>query len=403
VSVEARPAAGAAPVPPPFSPGYARDPHATHAWLQDEAPLHPEPRSGLLLVSRYADCAALLRHPDTSAAGGQAERQQRGGVPPSLLTTDGADHDALRRPATLLLGQAAVARLLDVVDPALDARLAALAARDTPADLTRDLAEPLATDTMAALLDVPVDAADERDAVDRHARAAAVALNPVPDPRTALRAQTALAQLAGHLAERVAAARGAGAATPLGRLVDDGRLADPQVVSLLSLCVVGGWAPLVDVTTSAVLAALADPAAAAQARTEQGATDLFEEVLRWHGPIPFVARTATADVTVPSGTVPAGTMMLLLVGAADRDPREYPDPHRIVPGRRPRGHLAFGAGPHFCLGAALVRAVGVRVLHRLARDYPGTTAEPAGPPQWLPGVFPRRVASRPVRLRREAS
>src|SRR3954470_5178425 len=98
-------------VPPLFSGAFVRDPWPTYRWLQREAPLYADPASRMTVVTRYADCSAALRAPDLSAAGGQQDRREQAGVPRSMLTTDGAEHDALRRPGMKLLGPAAVRRL----------------------------------------------------------------------------------------------------------------------------------------------------------------------------------------------------------------------------------------------------------------------------------------------------
>src|SRR4051795_6752526 len=98
-------------VPPLFSGAFVRDPWATYRWLQREAPLYADPTSRMTVVTRYADCQAALRAPALSAAGGQQDRRESAGVPRSMLTTDGAEHDALRRPGMKLLGPAAVRRL----------------------------------------------------------------------------------------------------------------------------------------------------------------------------------------------------------------------------------------------------------------------------------------------------
>jgi cytochrome P450 len=95
-------------------------------------------------------------------------------------------------------------------------------------------------------------------------------------------------------------------------------------------------------------------------------------------------------------------MMLLLLEAANRDPAIFPDPHRLVPDRRPRGHLVFGAGPHFCLGAALVRSVTSIVLRGFGNRFPQARIEPPAAGSavlaWVPEMFPRRLVTRTVRL-----
>lgn len=95
-----------------------------------------------------------------------------------------------------------------------------------------------------------------------------------------------------------------------------------------------------------------------------------EELLRFEPPAPHVGRYVARDVELHGQTVPAGSVMLLLVGAANRDDRRFPDPDRFDVHRNPAGHLAFGFGVHYCLGAALARLEGRVALEELLGRFP---------------------------------
>ncbi len=82
------------------------------------------------------------------------------------------------------------------------------------------------------------------------------------------------------------------------------------------------------------------------------------------------------DTEVAGLPVPAGRTVVVLTGAANRDPRRFPDPDRFDPSRADNRHLAFSAGPHYCFGATLARAEGRLVLPRLLDRFPALTAEP---------------------------
>src|SRR5207247_2445718 len=84
-------------------------------------------------------------------------------------------------------------------------------------------------------------------------------------------------------------------------------------------------------------------------------TSAIEEVLRYEGPLQRVGRTATRDVGLAGRLIRHGQSVLSLLGAANRDPAHFPDPDRFDIQRSPNRHIAFGAGPHFCLGAGLAR------------------------------------------------
>jgi cytochrome P450 len=82
---------------------------------------------------------------------------------------------------------------------------------------------------------------------------------------------------------------------------------------------------------------------------------LIEETLRYDGPVQQLTRRLTRDVTLHGVTIPAQSDVQLLVGSANRDERRFPDPDRLDLSRDTKGHLGFGFGAHFCLGASLAR------------------------------------------------
>ena len=101
----------------------------------------------------------------------------------------------------------------------------------------------------------------------------------------------------------------------------------------------------------------------------------IEELLRFEPPAPHVARYVAKDVELHGQTVPEGSVMLLLMGSANRDDRKYPEGDRYDPRREIKGHLAFGFGLHFCLGAALGRLDGRVALEELLKRFPEWTVD----------------------------
>jgi cytochrome P450 len=96
----------------------------------------------------------------------------------------------------------------------------------------------------------------------------------------------------------------------------------------------------------------------------------IEEILRFEPPSPVQARWVSRDVEHHGQTVPAGSIMLLLNAAANRDERRWDDPDRFDIHREPKPHLSFGYGIHFCLGAALARLEGRVALDEVLRRFP---------------------------------
>ena len=240
---------------------------------------------------------------------------------------------------------------------------------------------------LATVLGIPT---EHVPAFDRHARAVAVALDPMPRPAAAQAGQAAVAALHDFAGDQVDQAA---AGSPLAELGASG-LSRSDALGIISLATVGGWSPLAELTTVVVHQVLCDPAVRARVRAEPDfAARWCEDAIRWHTPIPFVSRRAERDVVLPSGVVPAGTQMLVHIGSADRDPAHVDEPEEIRSDRaHPREHLAFGAGPHFCLGAGLVRAAVPVLLTTLLHKHPRVALR-AKPLVWQPSAFPRRPIS----------
>jgi cytochrome P450 len=119
-----------------------------------------------------------------------------------------------------------------------------------------------------------------------------------------------------------------------------------------------------------------------------------EEVLRYEAPVQFVARFANEEATVADTVIPAKQLVLVMLGAANRDPSRYKDPDIFDPARIDVKPLSFGAGPHYCLGAALARAEGRIAFPRLLSRFPSLRA--AGPTVRNPQQFLRGYKSMPV-------
>lgn len=110
--------------------------------------------------------------------------------------------------------------------------------------------------------------------------------------------------------------------------------------------------------------------------------DAVEEMLRMESPIQLTAREASEDVEIAGRRIPRGSFVIVALGAANRDPEVFPDPHAFV-FKRAQRHLAFSHGPHYCLGAMLARAEAHAAFGQLVSRFPGLTlVEPQ--PAWKP-------------------
>ncbi|MGI5154038.1 cytochrome P450 [Microbispora sp. CA-102843] len=378
----------------PFSPRGLADPYPAYRWLRANDPVHFDVTSRMWLLTRHADCVLALRDPRFSAALGQRERVRQDDLPPSMLTTDPPEHQRLRSPGALLMGPAAVRGLAGGIADEVDALLAGLAGR-AEIDATADIGEPFATGVLACLFGLPP--ADLPAFADL-ARRTSVNLDPLAGPQAASAGRTAMGELTAFLdarADRAAAIAGAASgdvpASPFGRLAADGRLSRAEMLGIASLAVVGGWKPLAEMVGNALHRLLPRPEAVEIVRGDGEAAVLaVDELLRLESPIPFTVRVTTQAVTLDGGTIPAGSRVLALISAANRDPDVFDRPDDLVVTRSPNPHLAFGAGTHLCLGAPLVRHAGAALLRGLLTGYPGLHAV-GSPPVWSRSLVPRRL------------
>jgi len=122
----------------------------------------------------------------------------------------------------------------------------------------------------------------------------------------------------------------------------------------------------------------------------------FDEAVRLESPIQMFFRTVARDVEVDGVRVPSGDRVVLLFGAANRDPRRWDDPDRFDITRKSGGHLAFGVGIHACIGRMIAYAQAEAMLTALVRT--STTIELTGPPQWRLNNTLRGLAELPLRL-----
>jgi cytochrome P450 len=138
--------------------------------------------------------------------------------------------------------------------------------------------------------------------------------------------------------------------------VDGQRLTHDEILGFVQLLVVGGQETTTNLVNNAVLSLLENPAQLARVTADRPLLpSAIEETLRYRAPFQWLMRTPTRDVELHGQTIPAGRLVLAMVGAANRDPARFPEPDRFDVARDPNPHIAFGHGNHFCLGAALAR------------------------------------------------
>jgi cytochrome P450 len=138
--------------------------------------------------------------------------------------------------------------------------------------------------------------------------------------------------------------------------VDGERLTQVEILGFIQLLVVAGQETTTNLINNAVLCLIENPDELARLRA---APDLLpsaiEEVLRYRSPLQWIMRTPRRDTEMHGQIIPAGQLVLAMVGSANRDPKQFPDADKFDITRHPNPHIAFGHGIHSCLGAALAR------------------------------------------------
>jgi cytochrome P450 len=384
-----------------FGEEFRQDPHAVYARLREQGPVHrvhPPGSDGdytTWLVVGYEEARAALADPrlvkDSERIGATFLDEQLVGK--HLLVTDPPQHTRLRALVSRAFTMRRVEELRPRVQRITDDLLDAMLPRGR-ADLVESLAYPLPITVICELLGVPeIDRAAFREMSTE-----------VVAPADADGGYDAFVRLGAYLTELIEDKRCAGPGGDLlGDLIrttaeDGDRLSPDELRGMAFLLLIAGHETTVNLITNAVHALLTHPDQLAALRADPALLDgVVEETLRWEGPVEnSTYRFAVEPLEIGGVAMEKGDPVLIGLASADRDALRYEDPDRYDVRRDPRGHLAFGHGIHYCLGAPLARLEARTALRSLLERAPALALD--GPPgEWLPGMLIRGVRSLPVR------
>jgi cytochrome P450 len=355
-----------------FDAAFWADPYPALAVLRAEAPVREvtTPDGPVWLVTRYDDVRAALADPRFSKDWRYTlPPENRAAAPPAwppmMILADPPDHTRLRR----LVSRSFTLRRVAALRPRVEEIAAALLDRlpeGGECDLMAEFAVPLPVLVICELLGVPT-----RDRDRFRAWSAAMIDQGAADGAEA----TGL--MAAYLAELVARKRAEPDDALLSALVrladDDGdRLSAEELVAMGMLLLIAGHETTMNLLGNAVLGLLTHPDQLALLRAHPDLLPrALEEFLRWDSPVwNAPVRFATEDVALGGVTIPAGAVVQLTLGAANRDAGRFPAADRLDVERDAAGHVAFGHGIHFCLGAPLARLEGEVALGALLARFP---------------------------------
>jgi cytochrome P450 len=389
--------------------GYLSEPHSVVARLRVEAPVARviiPPDMPAWLVTRYADVRAALADPrlgkdsrhmmelfNRQESNEEREGHEEGLLMAHMLNSDPPDHERLRR----LVNKAFTSRRIEQLRPRIqqitDELLAAI--DDPVVDLLDAFAFPLPITVICELLGVPT---DDRDDFRKWSNTLLSNTDDAAD-------EAAAAAMTNYLIALIAAKREHPGEDMLSALVqarDEGdALSERELVSTAFLLMVAGHETTVNLIGNGVLALINHPDQLAALRADMSQVpDAVEEFLRYQGPLNHATFRFTLEPTEIGGVaIPADEFVMVSLLSANRDPDRYTAPDALDIHRDTQGHLAFGHGLHYCLGAPLARLEAEIAFTGLLDAFDSIElAVPVDELVWRPGTLIRGLERLPVRL-----
>jgi pimeloyl-[acyl-carrier protein] synthase len=363
----------------PMDPEFVADPYPMYQRLQADDPVHHSPL-GFWVLTRYADVIASLRDPRLIKEPIAAFAAARFGmtVPPgiglSMLDRDPPDHTRLRGLVSKAFTPKALERLRPDIQQIVNTLLDKVE-RHGEMDLIDEFAYPLPVNVICDMLGVPV---KDHERFKQWGLDIARGLDAImlpPDSEVLQRSIAGRRALAEYFRELIAERRAAPRDDMLSALIAaeeaGDKLNEDELLATCLLLLVAGHETTVNLIGNGTLALLRHPAELRRLREAPGIIGTaVEELLRFDGPVQRTARIPSEDIVIGGRTIPKGELVMPFLGAADRDPAQFPDPHRLDLTRADNRHIAFGMGIHFCLGAPLARMEGQIAINTLLKRLP---------------------------------
>lgn len=396
------------------SPEFFMDPYPFYHRLRREDPVHWSDRWDCWVLTRYADVLSSMRDPRLSNSMRAtiyinqlpAEVQNRlrplnRHIAAWMAFQDPPHHTQLRA----LVSKAFTPRVVEGMRPRIqkivDDLLEPL--EDTrQVDMIRDFAYPLPAIVIADLLGVP---REDRDQFKMWSDDIVAFLGTGrANSSSAEQAQRSLLELAKYFNGLITARRKHPTEDFLSGLVlaeEEGKtLSEEELISMCTSLLIAGHETTTNMIGNGVLALLRYPDQLQRLTDNPSLIEgAVEEFLRYDAPVQRNWRAAREDIEMGGKRIEKGQLVLQMLGAANRDPEQFPDPDRLDLSRQPNPHVAFGHGIHFCLGAPLARTEGRIAFNSLLRFLP-SMQQANEELEWLENMAFRGLKSLPVALKR---
>jgi pimeloyl-[acyl-carrier protein] synthase len=387
-----------------FCEGRLADPYPLLAWLRSNDPVHWSPIVNAWILTRYDDVLSGLL--DKRFANDRVSASMAA-LSPALQSscaplgehvsnwlgyTDPPKHTRLRgllrTTFTPALADGLGPRIGEIVDELLDA----IADAQRP-DLIASFAFQLPARVICEILGVPIEHAKafHRWSDDMAAFTGNLGPTLVEIAPRAMQSYVELEEFMSTMVAERARCPSDDLLNHLAQAETGAQLSRPELIGLSVFTLVAGHETTASLLANALLIMLGDQALRTELeRHPELLPNAVEEFLRIEAPIQFSPRLAAEDVESRGRTIRRGDVVMLHLGAANRDPERFPEPHRIDLHRVNNRHLSFAWGPHFCLGAPLARIEASVALPRLFERFPNIRATEAAPP-WRKNMTMRAV------------
>lgn len=396
-----------------ITPEGRADPYPHYTTLRETAPVL-RMSTGAIALSGYEDSLATLRNPkfgrgmsvrDSSrarlldAVTDPALREEYfNRTSNSMLFADPPDHTRLRRLANRAFTPKRVEEMRSSIAAAVEPILDRMA-ESGRVDVMEELAFPLPVAVIGELLGVPE---ADRAGFQPLVRAATAGLEPFVDDTLLRAALAAQDEMRVYFDDLLSERRRHPTDDMLSALAQaresDDALTDDEVIATAILLFGAGFETTTNLIGNGLLALLRHPDQMRMLRADPAlGPSAVEELLRYDSPVQVNSRTALEAAEVKGEPVEAGQILLILQGAANRDPARFADPDQLDVTRRDNVPLSFGWGAHHCLGAPLARLEGDVVFGAVLRRFPRIELA-ADHLEWKPGITLRGLASLPVEV-----
>lgn len=392
----------------PFSEEFRADPYPLYRRLREQRPFHWHP-AGFWVASRHEDCGSVLRDRrfrtvDPRAwqtelqvqASPQATHFLQAYLGRTMLFASPAAHQRYRGPLNRAFAPKVVEqrrhRIRAIADRLIDAF--PVSGRF---DFMEAFASPFPIHAVADLLGVPI---EHHGRIAAWSRTISPILDPLQRPEAIEAASASMAEFDSFmraLLRRRQSRPEADLISIMQEPAEDGTvLTEDELVANIGFILAAGHGTATHLLGNGLWLLQRSRSWDQVGGTASSLASTIDEILRYEPPAQMTVREATEPVFLAGRRIETGRRIVVLLGAANRDPAVFPDPETFDPRRSPNPHLAFSAGPHYCLGAALAQIEGQEAFSALRRRAPTLHLEGEG--GWQQTITMRGFRTLPVAL-----